>query len=287
MRRFNGESARPTLRPRYAGKSAMLPRAFSAGKENVNHRKLQMNKPPASALLLIVAGLTTAVFGLRDHNAGADPPSSGQGPDIMGLHMGMPLGEAVAVLKAYKSDFNFGFSYDGASKDNGRGADAVNAAREAKGGVPLGEQFALKGTWAPPHVLYSIERVGGGIEVGDRGVIVDALRKKYGPDIYHTDNLSGVYWLFDRQGRSLAGVKECAHLPVPARSSSDPCQGFLVIAHWAGSNWQAVGESINDAVVAKQEGLDAARRATERANEAQQKARDDLKRRTEQNMPKL
>jgi len=242
-----------------------------------------MNKPPVSFIMLIVAGITTAVFGLRDHNAEADTPSAGPLPDIIGLHTGMPLGEAVTLLKAYKSDFQFHLSYEGSMQDNGRGADGVVAER-MKDGKPVGESFTLKATWAPPHALYSIVRGGFLAGAVDGAVIMAALRKKYGPECGTTSTgyNSYVSWFFDRQGRSLAGAKECAKTGAWYTPGAYQGLQFTLSYTTAGT-----GESMVDSVVAAQEASDAARRATERAKEKQQKAQDELRQRTEQNMPKL
>lgn len=238
-----------------------------------------MNKPPASALLLIVAGLTTtASFWIREPSLLADPPPSPLVPDIIGIHVGMPMKDAVAALKAYNPGFKFAFTSPGSPVDSdGEGADCT-ATWSGATGKP-GETFHMSGAPAPPHVVFHVSRAGG-LVGNQRDYVLGQLRKKYGLEYGH--DLGGqaptFWWRFDRQGRSLTSVKECSGNGI----STDPCQSVM-FSFGGYDPYNGVWESLHDEVMSKARSDELARRAKEKA----QKEHDEQVRRDEQNRPKL
>jgi hypothetical protein len=101
-----------------------------------------------SLFLVCVGGVIAA---LAPSDAMVDAPFAT--PDIIEIHMGMPLADAVTILKAHNPSFQLTFRYgDNAPTDDGRGANAVSAHAEGmKDGSYVRETIDLKGTWAPQH----------------------------------------------------------------------------------------------------------------------------------------
>lgn len=233
-----------------------------------------MNTRPLAPLALVVGLTTTASFWIREPSLLADPPPSRVVPDIIGIHVGMPMKEVVAVLKAYNPGFQFAFTSPGSPVDNdGEGADCT-ATWSGTAGKP-GETFRISGAVAPPHVVFHVSRAGG-LVGNQRDYVLGQLRTKYGLEYGHQAD-GEVWWRFDRQGRSLTSVKECA-----GNANTDPCQGVM-FSFGKYDPVTGVWEILHDEAMSKARSDELARRAKEKA----QKEHDEQMRRDEQNRPKL
>jgi hypothetical protein len=77
--------------------------------------------------------------------------------------------------------------------------------------------------------VYFLSRDGlGQARRVDYGVILAALRSRYGPEYSHSNGQDTFHWFFDSQGRSLAGVKYC-----DGNAFNGPaCQGLRLTVGW-------------------------------------------------------
>lgn len=138
-------------------------------------------------------------------------------PDIEGVRLGMSLKAATAALKA---------AYPGAPQSSGTGTIPMFSSPFITGfgvglelGSPLTDKVIVNVTPPPDNqTAYSIWRFVNNQHL-DRGNLIAALRKKYGPEtarflgptLAADDHATQFVWLFDQNGH-----------PAPLPKSSDP-----------------------------------------------------------------
>jgi hypothetical protein len=194
-----------------ANSSSAGPAAAPATTPNSSVATQPANSPVApepqgnSALYVPPSGAPAAFVG---------PLDSSKLPDISGLHLGMTLAEAKAVLqKLYPGTTITAMGGTPIGPQHQVFTGLYRGAGDSTGSNEAGVDFT-----APPNpqIVWHMARITPQPHVA-HNVLVAALRQKYGKEAYATgpaqamttndSAIQQMYWVFDEQGQPVTGVK--------------------------------------------------------------------------------
>ena len=185
-----------------------------------------------------VTSLLAASFfaaSLSAQTAQAPPPPPGglvysKLPDVMGIHLAMPVQQAVAVVKSkWPQDRVKLFYAKFPNSTDPAWISRVSASRPGVGNNQANSVDDLTVFFsAPPNpqVVVQISRTVTMVPPTARGNLVAALRQKYGHEMQPPLSFANMAWVFDEQGQpvSLPGTYICTSFNQPPQGM-DPAMG--------------------------------------------------------------
>ena len=127
-------------------------------------------------------------------------------PDVMGINLGMPVQQAVAVVKSKWPADHVKVFYAKFPNSNTSWITRVSASRPGTGNNQANSVDDITVFFnAPPNpqVVVQIARTSFMIPPAARGNLVTALRQKYGQEMKPLRSFTSMSWEFDEQGKSL------------------------------------------------------------------------------------
>jgi hypothetical protein len=128
-------------------------------------------------------------------------------PDLLGIHLGMPVDNALAVLKREYPTARVQL-WEIAPRDRPTIAEPLASGASLPPGAtgPFGDEVHLHFTYPPnARFVYAVSRSAQRQHV-NRDTLLAALRNKYGKEVARNPDplISDLWWVFDQQGRLAA-----------------------------------------------------------------------------------
>lgn len=193
---------------------------------------------------VLILGFALAVF--TGTPAGAQtaqvPPAPAGGlnpsklPDVMGIHMGMPVQQAVALVKSeWPADQVKIFYTKFAKSSDPAWISHVSARRPGTGnnqGNSVDDITVFFNAPPNPQVVVQISRTVMMIPPTARGNLLAALRQKYGPEMKPPLSFDNMAWEFNEEGQPvpLPGTYICTTFNQPTEgqeANSKPAEIFV------------------------------------------------------------
>jgi hypothetical protein len=165
------------------------------------------SKQIAMAVVLAAAGFAGALASAQTVEV---PPAPAGGlnfsklPDVVGIHLGMPVQQAVAVVKSKWPTDHVKVFYAKFATSSGSWISRVSASKPGTGnnmGNSVDDITVFFSAPPNPQVVVQISRTSFMIPPTARGNLVAALRQKYGHEMKPPLSFDNMAWEFDEQGQ--------------------------------------------------------------------------------------